>query len=388
MSKRDTGGEFDYDAVVVGVGGMGSAATHHLAARGVDVLGLERYDIPHAMGSSHGVTRIIRKAYHEHPDYVPLLDRAYELWDDLDAQHDRSLLHTHGSLALGRPDSETVTGAEAACRGHDVDYERLAAAQINERFSGFDLPDEFVGIYQPEGGFLWSEQCIVAQVNATHREGGTIRARERVTEWEATDESVRVVTDRDTYTAEKLVVAAGAWAPNVLPELAAVLQPQRQVLGWFQPAEPANFQPESMPVYIIERDADDLYYGFPQFHVPGVKVGKHYHFGEDAAPDEMAREPRSDDEAALREWLAAGLPTANGPPLSLSTCLYTNTPDKEFIIDHHPSHDNVVVACGFSGHGFKFASVVGEILADLAIDGETDHPIDRFAADRFSTHTS
>jgi sarcosine oxidase len=204
-----------------------------------------------------------------------------------------------------------------------------------------------------------------------------------VTEWEATDESVRVVTDRDTYTAEKLVIAAGAWAPKVLPELADVLQPQRQVLGWFQPATPVNFQPESMPVYVVERAEEDLYYGFPQFHIPGVKIGKHYHFGEDADPDEMEHEPRNEDETALREWLAHGLPTANGPPMTLSTCLYTNTPDEEFIIDHHPTCDNVVVACGFSGHGFKFSSVVGEILADLTINDETDHPIDRFAADRF-----
>lgn len=383
MSKVDSESTFDYDVLVVGVGGMGSAATHHLAARGVDVLGLERYDVPHAMGSSHGVTRIIRKAYHEHPDYVPLLNRAYELWDDLEAQHDQELLHTHGSLALGGPDSETVTGAQEACQTHSLEYERLDAAQINKRFSGFDLPDDFVGVYQPEGGFLWSEQCIVAQVNATHREGGTIHARERVTEWEATDESVRVVTDRDTYTAEKLVIAAGAWAGKLLPELADVLQPQRQVLGWFQPTAPVNFRPESMPVYVVERDEDDLYYGFPQFHVPGVKIGKHYHFGEDVDPDEMAREPRNEDEVALREWLDYGLPTANGPPMALSTCLYTNTPDKEFIIDHHPTYDNVVVACGFSGHGFKFSSVVGEILADLAINDETDHPIERFAVDRF-----
>ncbi|SFK65707.1 sarcosine oxidase [Halogranum rubrum] len=383
MTKHDSANHAEYDVIVVGVGGMGSAATHYLASRGVDVLGLERYDIPHTMGSSHGVTRIIRKAYHEHPDYVPLLERAYELWRDLERQHDQQLLYSHGSLALGRPDSETVTGAKEACQTHSLEYEGLDAAEVNERFPGFDLPDDFVGVYQSEGGLLWSEQCIVAHVNATHREGGTIHARERVTDWEATDELVRVVTDRDTYTAEKLVVAAGAWAPTMLPELADVLQPQRQVLGWFQPTTPRNFQPESFPVYIVERDEDDLYYGFPQFHVPGVKVGKHYHFGEDVDPDEMAREPRNKDEAALREWVAQGLSSANGPSMALSTCLYTNTPDKEFIIDHHPTYDNVVVACGFSGHGFKFSSVVGEILADLAVEGETDHPIDRFACDRF-----
>lgn len=373
----------DYDVIVVGVGGMGSAATYHLARRGVDVLGLERYDVPNEMGSSHGVTRIIRKAYHEHPDYVPLLDQAYELWRELDDSHDHDLLRTHGSLAAGRPDSDTVTGARETCETHGLEYVVHDATELAERFPGFDLPADFEAVYQPEGGFLWSEQCIVAHVDAAHREGGTVHAREPVTDWQQTDQGVRVETDRDTYTAEKLVVAAGAWAAKLLPEFSDRLEPQRQVLGWFQPTTPERFTPDSFPVFVVERGEDDLYYGFPRFHVPGVKVGKHYHLGETVNPDEMSREPRSEDEHTLREFLSSCLPAANGPQLALSTCLYTNTPDKEFVIDHHPVHEDVVVACGFSGHGFKFSSVVGEILSDLALEGDTDHPIDRFAADRF-----
>lgn len=373
----------DYDVIVMGIGGMGSAATHHLAQRDVDVLGLERYDVPNAMGSSHGVTRIIRKAYHEHPDYVPLLDRAYELWRELDASHDRTLLHTHGSVAAGLPDSDTVTGAKEACETHGLKYEIHDTAQLTERFPGFDFPANFKALYQPEGGFLWSEQCIVAHVNATHREGGTIHAREEVIDWENRDQGVRVETDRDIYTAEKLVIAAGAWAPKLLPEFRNLLEPQRQVLGWFQPTVPERFAPTSFPVFVVDRGADGLYYGFPRFHVPGVKVGKHYHLGEAVDPDEMPRKPHLEDEDTLREFLEHCLPAANGPQMALSTCLYTNTPDKEFVIDHHPVHENVVIACGFSGHGFKFSSVVGEILSDLILDGGTDHPIDRFAADRF-----
>lgn len=375
--------DHDYDVIVVGVGGIGSAATYHLARRDVDVLGLERYDIPNAMGSSHGVTRIIRKAYHEHPDYVPLLDRAYELWRGLDAGHDRDLLYTHGSLAAGLPDSEVVTGAREACETHGLEYDIHDATELAERFPGFDLPADFESVYQPEGGFLWSEQCIVAHVDAAHRAGGSIHAREQVTGWENRAHSVRVETDRNAYTAGKLVIAAGAWAPKLLPDFGDVLEPQRQVLGWFQPTSPERFVPKSFPVFVIDRGGDDIYYGFPRFHVPGVKVGKHYHFGETVDPDGMPREPRREDEDALRGFLAHCLPAANGPQMALSTCIYTNTPDKEFVIDHHPTHEDVVVACGFSGHGFKFSSVVGEILADLVLDGETDHPIDRFAADRF-----
>ena len=373
----------DYDVIVVGVGGMGSAATYHLAQRDVAVLGLERYDVPNAMGSSHGVTRIIRKAYHEHPDYVPLLGRAYELWHELDASHDRPLLHTTGSLAAGRPDSDTVTGAKETCETHGLEHEILDTTELTERFPGFEFPANFDVLHQPDGGFLWSEQCIVAHVDAAHREGGTVHAREQVLDWENDDRGVRVETDRDTYTAEKLVIAAGAWAPQLLPEFSDRLEPQRQVLGWFQPTVPERFAPDSFPVFIVERGEDELYYGFPRFHVPGVKVGKHYHLDQTVNPDEMAREPRREDEDTLRAFLDRCLPAANGPQMALSTCLYTNTPDKEFVIDHHPDHEDVVIACGFSGHGFKFSSVVGEILSDLALDGETDHPIKRFSAGRF-----
>lgn len=375
----------EYDAIVIGVGGIGSAATYHLARRGLSVLGLERYDVPNAMGSSHGGTRMIRKAYHESPEYVPLLDRAYDLWRDLDADHDRDLLHQTGSVAAGHPDSELVAGARAACETHGLDYETYDSAGLHERFPGFDLPEEYEAVYQPEGGFLWAEQCTVAHVDAAHRAGATVHGRERVTDWESLENGVRVETDRDSYTAEHLVVAAGPWTPALLPTFADVLEPQRQVMGWFQPSTPEQFTPDTFPVYIVDHEGETLGYGFPRFDVPGIKLGIHYHFEETVDPETMPREPRPDDEAAFRAFLDDCLPDANGPQLRLSTCLYTNTPDKHFIIDQHPREEHVVVACGFSGHGFKFAPVVGEVLADLVVDGETDHPVDRFRADRFST---
>ncbi len=375
--------DHEYDVVVVGVGGMGSAALAHLAQRGARVLGLEGYDIPHAMGSSHGVTRIIRKAYHEHPDYVPLLNRSYELWRDLDRSHDRQLLHVHGSLTAGPKGADVVEGAKQACEDHDLAADILGAGEVNQRFPGFGLPEDHEAVFQPDGGFLWSDQCVVAHVEAAHRAGGTIRARERVTDWSETANGVRIETDRDSYTAGKLVFAAGAWTAKLLPSFEEFLTPQRQVLGWFHPTVPEQYRPESFPVFIVDQGEDDLYYGFPRFHVPGVKIGKHYHFGEAVDPETMPREPRPDDEEALRAFLSTSMPAANGPVTGLSTCLYTNTPDEEFVVDHHPAYDDVVVACGFSGHGFKFAAVIGEILADLALDGETRHPVGRFTADRF-----
>ncbi|WP_435196060.1 N-methyl-L-tryptophan oxidase [Natronomonas sp. EA1] len=372
-----------YDAIVVGVGGMGSAATYHLARRGLDVLGLERYDVPNAMGSSHGETRMIRKAYHESPAYLPLLDRAYELWGELEADHGQQLLYRTGSVAAGPPDSELVAGARAACETHGLDHETYDSAALHERFPGFDLPEEYEAVYQPDGGFLAAEQCTIAHVDAAHRAGATVRARERVTGWEATETGVRVETDRGSYTAGTLVVAGGAWAPKLLPAFADVLEPQRQVMGWFQPSRPENFTPETFPVFIVDHEHANPDYGFPRFDAPGIKVGIHHHFDETVDPETMAREPRRADEDAFRAFLGDCLPDANGPVLRLSTCLYTNTPDGHFIIDRHPQKENVLVACGFSGHGFKFAPVVGEILADLAVDGETDHPVDRFRADRF-----
>lgn len=373
----------DHEVIVVGLGGMGSAATAHLADRGIDVLGLERYNIPNTMGSSHGITRIIRKAYHEHPSYVPLLERAYELWRRLDADHDRDLLHIHGSLAAGRPESEVLVGARTACERHNLSHEVLDAGEVTTQFPGYDLPMGYQAVFQPDGGFLWSEQCIVAHVEMAHEQGATIRARERVIDWRTTPTGVHVETTDGSYTAEQLVIAGGAWAPKLLPRFEGILSPERQVLGWFQPTAPARFTPPRFPVFIIDEGEDNLFYGFPRFHVPGVKVGKHYHFNEAVNPDEMAREPRGADEQVLRDFLNGNMPTAAGQTMALSTCLYTNTPDKAFVIDRHPWHEEVLVACGFSGHGFKFASVIGEVLADLAVDGRTDHPIDRFAADRF-----
>lgn len=374
---------YDYDVIVVGVGGIGSAAIYHLARCGLDVLGLERYNIPNAMGSSHGGTRMIRKAYHENPEYVPLLDRSYELWRELDTGYDRDLLYTTGSLTGGHPDSEMVTEAKEACEAHGIEYDTYDGTELADRFPGFDLPETYEAVFQSEGGFLWAEQCTVAHVDAAHREGGTIHARERVTNWTEISHGVRVETDRNIYTAGNLVISAGSWTPKLLPAFEDVLEPQRQVMGWFQPSTPERFVPDSFPVYMIDHKRDNPNYGFPRFHVPGVKTGIHYHFGEEIDPEKMPREPRQEDEAAFREFLTDCLPEANGPLLRLSTCLYTNTPDKHFIVDHHPSNENVLAACGFSGHGFKFAPVIGEILADLVVNGETDHPIDRFSADRF-----
>ncbi|WP_227131064.1 N-methyl-L-tryptophan oxidase [Halorubellus salinus] len=371
-----------HDVIVVGVGGMGSAACAHLAERGVDVVGVERFDVPHSKGSSHGSTRIIRKAYHEHPDYVPLLERAYENWRDLEAATGRDLLHVTGSVNACPPDADLVANAREACETHDLAYEELTGAELNDRYPGYGLPEHYDVLVQPEGGFLDCERAVSAHVERAHAAGGTVRARETVTDWAADDDGVVVETDRDTYRANRLVLAAGAWTGDLVDELDGVAVPERQVLGWFQPpADPDAFTPDAFPVFLTANEAGTEYYGFPRYDRPGVKLGVYHHLHEAVDPDDVAA-PRREDEELLRDALREQFPGANGPTMGLETCLFTNSPDMDFVVDTHPEHENVVVAAGFSGHGFKMASAIGEVLADLAVDGDTDLPIDAFRMDR------
>jgi sarcosine oxidase len=371
-----------HDVIVLGVGGMGSATACALARRGVDVLGLERYDVPNAEGSSHGITRIIRLPQYEDPAYVPLVREALDLWRDLEDGYPRNLLYRTGTLDFGPPDSEVFAGSKESCEVHGIDHQVLTGRDLTERVGGYDVPPEYRAVYQPDGGFLHSEQCIVAHTEAAHEHGATIRARERVVDWEAGESGVRVSTDRDDYTAETLVVTAGAWTGTLLPALADYLEPERQVLGWFQPTDREQFAPERFPVFVAEVP-EGHYYGFPVCEVPGFKIGKYHHQGETGSPIQVSREPTQEDEDLLRQFTERYVPAGAGPTMRLLTCMFTNTPDEDFVLDTHPDHDNVVVGAGFSGHGFKFASVVGEILADLALDCDTDYSTDIFELSRF-----
>ncbi|PSP55675.1 N-methyl-L-tryptophan oxidase [Halobacteriales archaeon QS_1_67_19] len=373
----------EYDAIVVGVGGMGAATVAELAGRGVDVLGIERFDIPHAHGSSHGVTRIIRRPQYEDPVYVPLVERAFDLWADLDEWYGGGdLLHRVGSVDVGPGDGAVFPGSKRSCEAHEIPHEVLTGAELSARFPGYDLPDDYRAVYQPDGGFLHCEQCTVAHVEAAHERGATVRARERVEDWTADESGVRVTTDREAYAAEKLVVTAGAWTGQMLPSFGEYLEPERQVLGWFQPREPPQFDPERFPVFVAEVP-EGHYYGFPVYDVPGFKLGRFHHREQVGDPATLDAEPDREDERVLREFTERYFPSAAGPTMRLSTCMFTNTPDADFILDVHPDRENVVVGAGFSGHGFKFASAIGELLADLALDGDTDLPIAPFRLARF-----
>jgi sarcosine oxidase len=372
----------DYDIIVIGVGGMGSAAVYHLARRGRRVLGLEQFDIPHDRGSSHGVNRIIRLAYAEHPDYVPLLRRAYELWRELEQLAGEPLLIVTGGIDGGAPSSATVTGSLRSCAIHHLPHDVLDATVLHDRCPGYRWPSDLVAVYQPDAGFVMSERAIVAHVAAARARGADVRTRERVLEWDAGSDSVRVRTDRGRYRAARLVLTAGPWLGAVAPSLARVAVPERQVLIWAQPLRPERFQPAAFPVFNMEVP-EGRFYGFPIYGIPGFKLGKYHHRLEQADPDRMDRECHPEDEAVLREGIRRYFPDADGPTLALTTCLFTNTPDEHFLIGLHPAHPRVAIAGGFSGHGYKFCSVVGEILADLALDGETRWNLDLFRVDRF-----
>ena len=375
-SERD-----EFDVIVAGVGGIGSAVVYELARRGTDVLGQERYSIPHSMGSSHGYTRIIRRTYHENPQYVSMVNRAYDRWKNLQEEYGEQLLYKTGSLTAGPETSELVEGALEACREHSVPYESIDTDELPERFPGFQLPSDFEIIYQRDGGFVRPEKGIVAHVELAHRAGATVRAREKAVDWQSTTTGVKVRTNKGQYEADRLVVAAGAWTGTVVESVGDLLSPERQVISWIQPEERDNFTPENLPVFIIS-DGDDTHYGIPIFGAPGVKFGRHYHLNERIDPDQMNREPTERDETLLRDAADEYLTIANGEIMGLETCIYTNTPDRDFILDTVPNHPNVVVLGGFSGHGYKFAGAIGEIGADLANGNETTLDITPFEIDR------
>ncbi|HEX9799928.1 MAG TPA: N-methyl-L-tryptophan oxidase [Thermoanaerobaculia bacterium] len=371
------------DVIVVGLGAMGSAAAAHLAARGQRVLALERFELGHERGSSHGLTRIIRLAYFEHPSYVPLVRRAFELWRELESAAGERLLHVTGALDVGPEGSEVFAGSLAACRQHALSHEVLDAAALARRVPAWRPAPDARAILQPDGGFLAAERAVAAHAARAAAAGAELRCGERVREWAATSHGVRVVTERAAYEAEQLVLAAGAWLPALVPSLAPLLVPERQVLGWFAVADRAPFAPERFPVFVLDAE-EGRFYGFPEHAAPGLKIGKYHHLGERVDPETMERVCRDDDERALRGAVARYFPAADGALLDAKPCLFTNTPDEHFVIDRHPDAPQVLLVSPCSGHGFKFAPVVGEIVADLVERGETAHDIARFRLARFA----
>lgn len=376
----------DYDVIVVGLGGMGSAAARHLAGRGARVLGLEQFTPAHALGASHGDTRIVRMAYFEAPDYVPLLRRAYQLWDELEADIGQQLFQRTGALMIGAAESAVVRGTLASVARHDLPYELLDRAAMAQRFPQFALRPGEQAVFERNAGFVNPEVVVRAHLDLAARAGAELRFRTPVTSWQAGADAVVVTTADGQFRARRLVIAAGAWADQLAPGLGVPLRVERRVMHYLQSvASAADFAADRFPVYVYETGPGDAIYGFPWVGDPGagVKTGFH-HRGGDGHPERIDRDVSAAERKEMRAMLAQRIPGLAGAHIATKVCMYTLTPDEHFVVDHLPGHgDQVIVAAGFSGHGFKFTPVIGEILADLALTGCTELPIEFLSAQRF-----
>jgi sarcosine oxidase len=376
-----------YDAIVLGLGGMGSAAAAHIASRGKRVLGLEQFTPAHDRGSSHGASRIIRQAYFEDPAYVPLLRRAYELWHKLERTSDVPLYLPTGGLMVGTANSELVQGSLRSAREHGLEHELLSATDLVRRFPATAPRDNEVAVYEKPAGILFPEACIRAYLASASASGAELRFSTPVQTWEANPGGVTVTLEHGERVAgHSLVLCAGAWMPEVAADLGLPLRVERNVVHWFQPvSQPELFGPDRLPVYILDRGQRFMLYGFPDVDYAGIKAAFH-HSEVFTTPGELDRTVKPSEAEDVREALARWLPRGAGQHLGSSVCMYTLTPDLHFVVGRHPRHDNVVIAGGFSGHGFKFCSVVGETIADLVVRGETSNPIELFSPARFQSH--
>lgn len=372
-----------FDVIVLGVGGMGSAACYELARRGRRVLGLEQYPLVHDRGSSHGHTRIIRTAYAEGPAYVPLVRRAFEKWYDLEQLTGRHLLTECPCLNAGSPGSEHVEGVRASVREHKLAAEELSGADINNRYPAFRFPSNSRAVIEQAAGFLFVEECVRAHIDSAVPLGATIRAEEPVRAWKVIGDGVEVTTENGTYRAARLVITAGAWATKLLADIGVPFVVMRQVLTWFDiSAQPERFRRDIFPIFIADVPSGP-FYGLPAIDRFGLKVARHYNAPELPSPDGVNWNTSDADIAPIREFLDQFIPGV-GPLTKAQVCMYTVTPDHHFVIDTHPRFPQVSVACGFSGHGFKFATTVGEIMADLAEQGTTKHDLALFRTTRFA----
>jgi sarcosine oxidase len=374
----------NFDAIVIGAGAMGSSTCYQLARKGLKILCLEKYALNHSYGSSHGRTRIIRTAYYEHPRYVPLIKRAFEIWRNLEKESGRKLLKMTGGLFIGPEQSSLFSGAVRSAREHKLDYKVLDAKQIEDRFPVFRMNGDEQGLFETQAGILFPENCIETFVELAKATGrAEFHFNEALTKWRKDKGRIHVSTSGgEEYSADKLVLAAGSWLTDLVPKLGLPLKGERQVLLWFEPKKNHDaFSAENLPI-----TGWDYGNGIGMYTIPdvghGVKAVQH-HGGELTHPDRMRREVTPDDVLPVRNFLHQHIPLLESPPIESKTCIYTNTPDGHFLIDFHPTEEDAIIVSPCSGHGFKFASVVGEIVSELAVDGKTNHDISMFKIGRF-----
>ena len=373
-----------YDVIVAGLGAMGSATAYHLSLAGLRVLGLDRFHPPHDRGSSHGRTRIIREAYFEHPLYVPLVQRAYDLWGKLEAAAGRRLFLQTGGLMIGPPDGVIVRGALLSASEHRLRHQLLPASELQARFPALQPDPAMVGVWEPRAGILFPELAIQSHLELAAKQGATLRFDESVTKWEPLGGGVRVTTPQGAYEARRLLLSSGAWLAGLVPELNLRLAVERQAQFWFDPgAGDDRFDPGLCPFHIWEYAPPRFFYGFPNLG-EGVKVAFH-HEGEPSDPDRVRRDVSSQEIETMRALLRRFMPQADGHLKSTAVCLYTNTPDEHFLLDYHPAHRQVLIASPCSGHGFKFSPVIGELAAGMLQDQSPHFDLGLFQIGRVAT---
>ncbi len=370
-----------YDAAVIGVGGIGSAALYHLASRGLQVIGLEQFSVAHDRGSSHGQTRIIRTAYFEHSAYVPLLIRSYELWRNLEESSGQRLLEPTGLLEIGRPDGMVLRGVEASAQEHSLPIERMTSRESEQRFPMCHVPDDMEAVYEPAAGMLYVEQCVATHVHAAEERNAVLRANTRVERIELDASPIVIHLENEEVRTERLVVCGGPWA-NQLLQLRLPLEVVRKHLHWYATEQPQWQAERGCPVFFYELN-DGCFYGFPAIDANGVKVAEHTGGEKLTSLEDVDRSPSPVDDQRVLAFLSHHLINVFPRRRRHETCLYTITPDMHFIVDRHKINQNVAFAAGLSGHGFKFAPVLGEVLTDLVVHGETEQPVGFLSAERF-----
>ncbi|MDZ4658871.1 MAG: N-methyl-L-tryptophan oxidase [Bythopirellula sp.] len=366
----------DYEVIVLGTGGVGSAALLHAAAAGARTIGLDRFIAPHNRGSSHGQTRIIRQAYFEHPEYVPLLLESYRLWSELAEQAQKQLYFETGVLQLGPPEGVVVPGVLRAASEHRLNVEQLSAQEIETRWPALRVPAGLLGVLEPRAGYLLVEECVASHLAAAQAAGAEIEAPCEVLGWEA-GMPIRVRTTNGTITTEKLIITAGAWADLLLADLKLKLEVRRKSVFWYAAKQAFN----KVPCYLYELP-QGVFYGFPE--IGGrVKVAEHSGGERVENPLQYNREIDAYDAERIMGFLGECLPNVVDGLAEHQTCLYTMSPDEHFVLDFHPQDKNIVFAAGLSGHGFKFAPVLGKALAEMALNGGTDLAVGFLGLSRF-----
>jgi len=369
------------DVIIIGLGAMGSATSMFLSHNGVKVIGFDSYSPPHEFGSSLGHTRVIREAYHEGTTYVPIVQRAYEIWFEMNENSKVPIIETYGGLLIGRKTGDIENALKSANK-YDIPIKKMTTDEISQKFSVLNPPKEYIGLLESRGGAVFVENSINHMLNTALNNGSIHKYNERVVRWSKKSNYYLVETNLGNYKAEKLVFSSGAWITKLLPTLKLPIKIERQVLFWFSPRKnPDKFKSINMPNSGWDLDNGLSFYTMPNLENRGFKVAMH-HNGEFVDPDTLIRESNDSDLKMVRDFLEEYIPDGNGELIDSKVCMYTDTPDQDFLIDSHPDDENIIICSPCSGHGFKFTPAIGEICSSLIINNSTNFDLDKFSLER------